>query len=355
MKVLHGMSEIAGQGSYSVEGLKYNKVNAKMAIWRKNPFGYKYDYFINVGEKKWLYPLYAIRMMIFAIYAAFRFECFHFHFGWTLLPGGYDLRWLKLLGKKIYMELHGSDIRWVFNRDKYEHLPLPEENERQKKKILKILRYVDGIIIHDEELRKHIPTTKVPVYVVPLRVDINRFVPKYPETGVKKPVVIHAPSKRAFKGSEFVFKVMEELKDRVEFVLVENTSQEEAFEIYKRADIIIDQLLAGTYGVFAIEAMLLGKPVITYITEEMKQTFPDSLPIISASPETLKLQLERLIDDEKLRIHKGMESRKYAEKYHNCNKNAMMLKEIYEGKIVPNRGREAFEYAGRIEIQKGKR
>ena len=43
MKVLHGMTEIAGQGTNSVKGLQKNGINAHMAVWRKNTFGYKYD------------------------------------------------------------------------------------------------------------------------------------------------------------------------------------------------------------------------------------------------------------------------------------------------------------------------
>lgn len=344
MKVLHGMTEVAGQGSYSVKGLKFNGIDAEMAVWRKNKFGYPFDYFINVGYTKVLYPYYAIKMFIFALYAAFKFDCFHFHFGWTLLPGGFDLRWLKFLGKKIYIEFHGSDIRWVFNRTKYEGLPLPEENKRQKKLILRILKYADGIIIHDEELRKHIPITDVPIYIVPLRVDISRFKAEYPKHGVKKPVVVHAPSKRGNKGSDYVFKAVEEFKDQIEFVLVENKTQEEAFEIYRTADIIIDQLLAGTYGVFSIEAMALGKPVITYIDDEIIKTFPDELPIISASTKSLKQELKRLIENEELRIEKGMESRKYVEKYHDCNKNAQLLKEIYQGASCEKSAKEVFKY-----------
>lgn len=354
MKVLHGMTEMAGQGSHSVKGLKYNGVDAKMILRKKNPANYQYDYYINVGKKKWLYPYYAIKLLLFAVYATVKFDCFHFHSGWTLVPGRYDLRWLKLFDKKIFVEFHGTDIRWIFNREKYDYLPMPEVSYHERKAILTMLRYVDGIIIHDEELRKHIPETKVPIYVVPLRVDVEQFIPQYPQRGVKKPIVVHAPSRRSVKGSEYIFKVAKELEDKIDFILVENKTQQEAFEIYKKADIIIDQVLLGTYGVFAIEAMALGKPVITYIKEDILNTFPDTLPVFNASPSTLKLQLEKLIYDEELRIQKGMESRKYVEKYHNCFKNARLLKEIYEGNGLPLRAQEVFKYVGEIEKIEGK-
>ena len=78
--------------------------------------------------------------------------------------------------------------------------------------------------------------------------------------------------------------------------MVENKTQAEAFEIYKKADIIIDQISVGTYGVFA-EAMALGKPVITYISEDIRQTFPAELPIISAEFESLAKVVDELVND----------------------------------------------------------
>ena len=45
--------------------------------------------------------------------------------------------------------------------------------------------------------------------------------------------------------------------------LVEGLHHDEAFERYRAADIVVDQLNAGWYGLFAIEAMALGKPVVT--------------------------------------------------------------------------------------------
>ena len=50
--------------------------------------------------------------------------------------------------------------------------------------------------------------------------------------------------------------------------LVEGLHHDEAFERYRAADIVVDQLNAGWYGLFAIEAMALGKPVVTFLHDE---------------------------------------------------------------------------------------
>lgn len=354
MRVLHGMSEVAGQGAYSVKGLRENGVDAKMAVWRKNPSGYPYDYCLNIGKTRILYPFYFLKMIGFALYAFFKFDCFHFHFGWSLLPAGIDLKILKLFKKKVFMEFHGSDIRWSFNREPYEHLEMPKENPKRQRKIKKILRHVDGVILHDEELRKHLPKTDTPIYIVPLRLDIKRFTPLYPSENVEQPVIVHAPSKRSNKGTEYVLAAIEKIKQPIKFVLVENKPQSEALEIYKSADIIIDQLLAGTYGVFTIESMALGKPVIVNVDEEMQKEFPEELPIVSANAETIAQQLEKLITDSHERRTLGIHSREYAEKYHDCKKNAAVLKKIYTGECPVLRGRDAYSYVCYPEITERK-
>ena len=73
---------------------------------------------------------------------------------------------------------------------------------------------------------------------------------------------------------------------------------------------------------FSIEAMAMGKPVITYITDEMIKTFPDELPIVSASPLNIQEEIEKLINDGQIRHDLGVKGRKYIETYHDCKKNA---------------------------------
>lgn len=332
MKVLHGMAEVAGQNIYSVKGLRRNGVDAHMAVWRKNPSDYEVELDVGIGECKFLYPWYALKMLIFAIKTAKKYDCFHFHFGHSLLPYGMDLPFLKTMNKKIFFEFHGSEIRGVIRNVPYKYFKVKEGGWLQKRKILKIAKYADGFILHDAELCSHLPKCDVPVYIVPLRLDIDRCRPHYPDPEEKVPLIVHAPSNRGNKGTEHILKAIEEIKMPCSFVIVENKTQKEAFEVYKQADIIVDQIVAGTYGVFSIEAMALGKPVITYISEEMRETFPKTIPIISAQPDTIKEAVEELLLDGKRRHWLGKKGREYVEEYHDYKKNGELLKKIYEGR-----------------------
>lgn len=346
MKVLHGMTEVAGQGTYSVKGLQENGIDARMAVWRKNAFGYKYDYNLKIGYVRLLYPFYFFKMFFFALYAICKYDCFHFHFGRSLLPGNFDLKCIKILKKQVFMEFHGSDIRGSFKREGYDYLELPSTNKRRQKQLQKIVGKVDGVILHDEELRVHLPASQTPVYIVPLRMNVEAFIPVYPQKDTKIPVIVHAPSKRKGKGTDIILEVLKQIKKPYKLVLVENKTQEEALKIYQSADIVIDQILTGTYGVFSIEAMATGKPVIVYITEDMLKTFPPELPLVSADKNNLKEKIELLLDDAELRYSLGVRGREYVEKYHDCRKNAAVLAKIYKGQAPALEGADAFIYAG---------
>ena len=74
----------------------------------------------------------------------------------------------------------------------------------------------------------------------------------------------------------------------LELLLVEKLSHAEARRVYERADLLVDQLLAGWYGGLAVELMALGKPVVCYIRESDLKFIPpqmqQDLPIINARP-----------------------------------------------------------------------
>lgn len=356
-KILHGMSDVAGQGSYSVKGIKLNGESAQLAVWRKNRFNYSDELCLNIGHNKFLYPFYAVKMFGYGIYAMFKFDTFHFHYGYSLFPFGLDLYFLKKLKKTVIMEYHGSDIRWVFKRDKPDYFycdNLPVFTRRAKKNILRTFKYVNQFILHDYELLEHLPECSKTVYFVPLRIETDRFIPQYPLITCKRPVIVHAPSNPEVKGSKYVIKAVEHLKLKYdfEFVLIKDMSQKEAVKAYSRADIIVDQLFTGTYGVFSIEAMALGKPVIAYISEEMKGQFPDELPIVSAAIDTVEEKIEGLLTNPRLRHSLGVQGREYVENYHNYRYAAKQLIKIYDGLEEPCTSKKAFEKIKKLKEKK---
>jgi glycosyltransferase involved in cell wall biosynthesis len=145
--------------------------------------------------------------------------------------------------------------------------------------------------------------------------------------------VMHAPSSRARKGTEHVVAACAELN--VDLEIVEGLDHREAFERYRRADVIVDQLNAGWYGVFAIEAMALGKPVVTFLHDEAvrrtEEAFGIKVPIVNTTTETLAAALRSVAESPEERRRVGAASRAYVEQVHDVERVADRLLALYAG------------------------
>jgi len=150
------------------------------------------------------------------------------------------------------------------------------------------------------------------------------------ENGIMR--IVHAPTKRHIKGTEFVESAVNELKRigySVELVLVENVPNRKVKQVYERCDIGVDQLILGWYGNFSIELMSLGKPVICYINPELKVSCED-LPIVSAGPNDLAEKLKMLIENQQLRRDLGKKGIDYVKRHHDLKVIVDQCLGIYE-------------------------
>jgi glycosyltransferase involved in cell wall biosynthesis len=147
---------------------------------------------------------------------------------------------------------------------------------------------------------------------------------------------VHAPSSRRRKGTDHVVAACEGLDADLE--IVEGLRHDEAFERYRNADIVVDQLNAGWYGVFAIECLALGKPVVTFLHHEAvrrtEEAYGVEVPLVSATAETLRERLRPLVEDVDLRRRLGTASRAYAERLHDIDAIAGQLVTLY-GRLRP--------------------
>jgi glycosyltransferase involved in cell wall biosynthesis len=236
-------------------------------------------------------------------------DVFHFYFGLTLVPRSVQFPVLRALRKKSVLHYLGSDIRGKS----------PAELAYGRKAGAQLVGSYDAI--------RWVPEAEV----IPPGIDVGSIEPAYPGVDRKRPVILHAPSSRRRKGTEHVVAACDGLD--ADLVLVEGLRHDEAFERYREADIVVDQLNAGWYGLFAIECMALGKPVVTHLHEEaLRRTEHElgvSVPIVSASKEDLRARLEPLVADAAERRRLGAASRAYVEQVHDLERVADGLLALY--------------------------
>ena len=237
-----------------------------------------------------------------------RTDVFHFHFGLTLVPKRLQFPLLRAARKKSVMHYLGSDIRGK----------TPEE--------LAYGKHADAQVVGSFDAIRWVPEAEV----IPPGVDLERIRPE-PQSDRSRPLIVHAPSSRRRKGTEHVLAAVAGLEADLE--LVEGLHHDEAFERYRAADIVVDQLNAGWYGLFAIEAMALGKPVVTFLHDEAvrrsEEAFGTTVPIVSATAETLREALRPLVADAARRRELGAASRAYVEQVHDVEQVADRLLDLY--------------------------
>jgi len=146
------------------------------------------------------------------------------------------------------------------------------------------------------------------------------------------PLVVHAPSSRGTKGTDFLLKAaaaLEEKGVRFELRLLEGLSHTEVRRAVQACDVLVDNLLLGDYGVAGIEAMATGKTVVTRLDEIVQKTLGD-VPVLPADPDTLAGVLERAVTDAALREEIGGRAREFVEKNHTPKSVARNLLEAYK-------------------------
>jgi len=119
---------------------------------------------------------------------------------------------------------------------------------------------------------------------------------------------------------------LNELEETHDFerVLIENSPHEEVIQILQQADIVIDQLLQGTHGVLSIEAMAAGTPTVCYLRDDLIDTYPGSIPIVNANPDTIKSVLSNLINSPQ----KENQSEKDRDYVVNTHDNKVIAKDL---------------------------
>ncbi|MFQ5752934.1 MAG: glycosyltransferase family 4 protein [bacterium] len=334
MKILHLATEIAGQVSTTARaqrGLGYEAYS----LSSPHPFGYDVDIILS-GNRFLRY----FQRHVVGIYWLEKFDIFHYHGRGTLMFKEADVRWLMLRGKKFFIEFWGSDVRlYEFERQRNKYFVV-DNNVGQKRK-LQTLQFwsdvTDSVIVADHSIDHILKLYFKNIFHVGQRIEVDHYKPIFPHPGSKVPKIIHAPSAKKTKGTEFVIKAIDKLtslKLKFEYVEVHGVSHHEAARIYQTADIIVDQLTLGSHGVFACEAMALGKPVVCYILPELVSQYPEGFPIINANPDNLAEVLEELILDPERRYHIGVRSREYAERVHDSRLVARRLIDIYRAKTA---------------------
>lgn len=335
---------MAGVGINLRDGLRKLgiKACASTASVNYTQDGFTYDYVLkrqNVSIKK---PLSFIKEMAKQLTFFIKIACAHDTFVFistgSLLPRNLDLPILEILGKKTVFWFMGSDVRnyellkkaaaqagikYVTSKDK----DFSREKKRVREKTLRRIERFAGDIIC------------LPSIAHALKREYHIIYPPFNDNGVcfnipnnRKPLVVHAPTDREYKGTEYILRAVKELKKEgleFAFVLLENLPRNELLKKLTKADIAVDQLFEVNPGVLALEAMASGCVVLGGNLTKFSG-FPESLPVVHTDPSNVYNNLKRVIGNAALRTDLAVKGKEYVEKYHSKESTAKRFLEIFK-------------------------
>lgn len=332
--ILHAPTDVGNQAWSVSQGERKLGLDSRVLVYMKLFSGFGADYNLHFRRYPRLVRLFIA--IVYFIWALFRFNYFHFYFTTTFFPGYIDLPILKLFRKKLFFTFQGCDIRpatqcapAVIDPVKHCHAPL----EVQRRRLNKILKYAEQTYVLNPDLLIPSPQSKFLPYAT---IEIQTLTPEYKEfAGDREVVVFHAPSDRLVKGSDYVEAAIARLQKqgyKVRLDLKTKVPHDQVIASVRQADLVVDQLLVGWYGGFAVESMALGKPTICYINSEWLSWTPmkNDCPIINATSQTIYDILKNQLDHPEGWLEIGRNSRFYAEKYHSPEVIAQQLIMDYE-------------------------
>jgi len=307
-RILHLPVNLAGTGWAHVNALRRKGLDARLLVfwpqkWRPD------EYDVNLALPRQGF----VRQQIVQWRALAKYlpqtDLFHFYFGKTLVPKSLNMPILRTARKKSVMHFLGDDIRGK----------TLEQLEYRKK--------FDATIVGSYAATRWVPDATA---VVPPGLDLRLYEP-VPAVERERPLVVHAPSDLEKKGTRFVVEACEQLP--VDLDVVHGVPHDEAVERFKRADIVVDQMHYLWHGVFAIESMAYGKPVVTHLdpdaVRQTEEAFGVKVPIVAATKDDLVEKLRPLVASFDLRKRLGGEGRAYVERVHDLEKVADRFIELY--------------------------
>ncbi|MGP7960384.1 hypothetical protein ACTVCO_06185 [Sanguibacter sp. A247] len=138
---------------------------------------------------------------------------------------------------------------------------------------------------------------------LPLVVDPSAWVTPEPPLARAVPVVVHAPTNGPVKGTAAIEPALQRLAARgvIEYRRVTGVPAEGMRDVYRDADVVLDQFALGSYGVATCEAMAAGRVVVAHVTEQVRDAVAHragrDLPVLEATPDTLSDVLTSVLDE----------------------------------------------------------
>lgn len=240
-------------------------------------------------------------------------------------------------GVSVAYLAHGTDVRlpsrhlhddvWSHYND--ESIYVPRLEALTARNIALLTGSGRPYFVSTPDLLRDLPDAQwCPVVVAPDRWATQR---QEREAG-KTLTVAHAPSVSAVKGTALILPALERLvaEGVITLDLVSGVPSAEMPQVFANADVVIDQMRIGSYGVAAVEAMAAGCVVVGHVSHPIRDLITRQtgaeLPIVEATVDTIEDTLRALAAESDLSERRSA-GRAFVNRVHDGRLSAHVLRE----------------------------
>jgi hypothetical protein len=233
---------------------------------------------------------------------------------------------------------HGTDIRlpsrhiertpWSPYRDSKTYVARLERLARLHRELLD--RFGLPTFVSTPDLLWDVPSAKW----CPVVVDLDAW--RVPDAGAgarSRLRVAHAPTSSLVKGTELIEPVLKHLHDReiIEYSPIVNVPSAQMPQVYRHADVVLDQFRLGSYGVAACEAMAAGRLVIGHVLDDVRETVlrttGKALPVLEATADSLESVLLTIAGDQEQLLRSRRAGIEFVSAVHDGRMSSKILKD----------------------------
>lgn len=265
--------------------------------------------------------------------------------GRPLIPGGDwalgdgDIEALQALGLKVGLLWHGTDVRLPsLHMDLEPYSPYRDADPQWVEKLERLAqanhdladRWGLAEFVSNPYLKAFRPkATWIPTLSNP---DVWDAAPS-PDNG-HLPVVAHIPSQRIWKGTDVIRPILERLQGEglLRYLDITNVLPKDMPAKIASADIVVDGIVNGQYGVVSLETMLSRRVSVAHTWDSTRQDIEAQsglqVPVVEADPESFEGVIRDLVSDPVRRLQLGERGREYALDVHGQSRAASALEKF---------------------------
>lgn len=370
MRIFLGLAEVSGFYSNLSKGFEKIGIESELITLLPHRFGYggcnssiwvryaqwSVKHRLKNSNKhlsiRWFWATQAgISRALLLMWCILRFDVFVFCSASSFFKF-HELPLLKLLGKKIIYNYHGTDSRCAFMDGFAEDIFMPSHMKEgtgyigpfrefdnaavveskilayqritrlRKSKMEKVERYADVIINSPSHGQHHSRPFVQRLHIGRPYMHDFTITRKDPVTSQRDHVVIlHSPSYPEGKGSPVIRSAVSSVQQKghkIEYIEISGRPNREVLELIQECDFVIDQLYSDlAMAGFATEAAFFGKPAVVggyYAVQQFSDISSEWIPpTLFCLPDEIEAAIEKMVVDAQFRKELGIKAQRFVE------------------------------------------